>query len=122
MSAAVHHGLEPLIEFADRAPLRILSTEWRGALQCWAKSKPEGPTGGSSPIRERNPLEPYSRRMPRVLGWFQGGWRFLMGEVPLYAGRNQNLKDLKVVVHSALGAIDRGSELEPSIIGRNWNH
>ena len=29
------------------------------------------------------PSGPYRRPMPRVLGWSQGGGRFLMGEVPL---------------------------------------
>jgi hypothetical protein len=38
---------------------------------------------GTSPTRKRNPLGPYRRPMPRVLGGSQEGGRFLMGEVPL---------------------------------------
>ena len=38
---------------------------------------------GTSVIRKRTPVGPYSRTMPRVLGGSQGGLRFLMGEVPL---------------------------------------
>ena len=40
---------------------------------------------GASLTRKRNPLEPYRRPVPRVLGGPEGGGRFLMGEVPLYA-------------------------------------
>ena len=40
---------------------------------------------GTSLTRKRNPLGPYHRPLPRVLGGSQGGGRFLMGEVPLYA-------------------------------------
>ena len=36
----------------------------------------------TSPTRNSAPLGPYSRKMPKAL-WFQGGGRFLMGEVPL---------------------------------------
>ena len=39
---------------------------------------------GTSLIRKRTPLGLYRRPMPRVLGGFWGGGRFLMGEVPLY--------------------------------------
>ena len=39
---------------------------------------------GTSLIRKCNPLGPYRRPMPRVLGGSWGGWRFLMGEVPQY--------------------------------------
>ena len=38
----------------------------------------------TSLIRDRHPVGPYSRAMPRVLGGSQGGGRFLMGEIPLY--------------------------------------
>ena len=38
---------------------------------------------GTSPIRKRLPLGPYSRHMPRALWWSYGGGRFLMSEVPL---------------------------------------
>ena len=38
---------------------------------------------GTSLARKRNPLGPYRRPMPRVLGGSLGGGRFLMGEVPL---------------------------------------
>ena len=40
---------------------------------------------GTSPIRKRPPLGPYSRAMPRGLWWSLGGGRFLMSEVPLYS-------------------------------------
>jgi len=40
---------------------------------------------GTSLIRKRTPLGPYSRPMPRVLGGSYGGEHFLMSEVPLYA-------------------------------------
>ena len=40
---------------------------------------------GTSPTRKRTPLGPYRRSMPRVLGGSQGGGRFPVGEVPLYA-------------------------------------
>ena len=33
-------------------------------------------------ITQRNPLGPYRRPMPRVLGGSKGGGRFVMGEVP----------------------------------------
>jgi len=39
---------------------------------------------GTSLIRNRHTLGTYSRPMPRALWWSQGGWRFLMNEVPLY--------------------------------------
>ena len=42
---------------------------------------------GTSLIRKRTPSGPYRRPMPRVLGWPQGGRRFLMSEVPLYSDR-----------------------------------
>ena len=38
---------------------------------------------GTSLIRKRLLLGPYSRTMPRVLGGSKGVGRFLMGEVPL---------------------------------------
>ena len=38
---------------------------------------------GTSLIRNRHPVGPYSRTMPRLLWWSWGGWRFLMSEVPL---------------------------------------
>ena len=38
---------------------------------------------GTSLIRNCNPLEHYSRLMPRALGVSWGGRRFLMSEVPL---------------------------------------
>ena len=39
---------------------------------------------GTSLIRNRPPLGPYSRSMPRVLQWSYGVGQFLMREVPLY--------------------------------------
>jgi len=41
---------------------------------------------GSSVIRNRAPLGPYSREMPRALWRPYGGGLFLMSEVPLYRG------------------------------------
>ena len=41
---------------------------------------------GTSLIRNRNPLGPYRRTMPGVVGGSQEGGRFLMSEVPLYQG------------------------------------
>jgi hypothetical protein len=41
-----------------------------------------------SPTRKRPPLGPYRKPMPRVLGGSQGGWRFRMRDVPLYASRH----------------------------------
>ena len=41
---------------------------------------------GASLIRNRPPLGPYSRPMPRALCWSWGGWLFLMSEVPPVAG------------------------------------
>jgi len=38
---------------------------------------------GTSLIRNRTHLGPYSRPMPRALWWSLGGGRFLMSEVPL---------------------------------------
>ena len=38
---------------------------------------------GTSLIRKRAPLGPYSRTMPRALWWPYGGLLFLMSEVPL---------------------------------------
>ena len=42
------------------------------------------PHRGTSLARKRIPRGPYRRPMPRVVGGFCGGRRFLMGEVPLY--------------------------------------
>ena len=39
---------------------------------------------GTSLIRKRLALGPYSSPMPRALWWSEGGRRFLMSEVPLY--------------------------------------
>ena len=43
------------------------------------------------PAGVRNPLGPYLRPMPRVLGGSWGGGRFLMGKVP-WQGFKENLK------------------------------
>jgi hypothetical protein len=40
---------------------------------------------GTSLIRNRSPLGPYSRTIPRVIVVLGGG-QFLMSEVPLYRG------------------------------------
>ena len=42
---------------------------------------------GTSLIRNRLPVEPYSRAMPRALWWSHGGGRFFMSEVLLSTGR-----------------------------------
>ena len=39
---------------------------------------------GTSRIRSRPALGPYSKPMPRALAWSYVEWRFLMNEVPLY--------------------------------------
>ena len=39
---------------------------------------------GISLIRNRPPLGPYSRNMPRAIRWSKGGGLFLLSEVPLY--------------------------------------
>ena len=43
------------------------------------------PYRGTSLIRDRPALAPYSRFMPRALWWSQGGWQSFMREVPLYS-------------------------------------
>jgi len=43
---------------------------------------------GTSLIRNRPTLAPYSRFMGRDLWWSRGGGRFLMSEVPLYVHMN----------------------------------
>ena len=40
---------------------------------------------GNSLIRNRHPVGPYRRPMPRVLGGSYGGGRFLVDKMPLYA-------------------------------------
>ena len=40
---------------------------------------------GTSLIRNRPTLAPYSRFMSRALWWSLGGWLVLMSEVPLYS-------------------------------------
>ncbi|KAJ1473209.1 hypothetical protein T484DRAFT_3365307 [Baffinella frigidus] len=47
------------------------------------KSTTAGPYRGTSLMRNRLPVGPYSRTMPRVLWWSWGGGQFLMSEVPL---------------------------------------
>ena len=44
----------------------------------------EEPYRGTSLIRNRRPLGPYSRTMPRALWGSWGGGRFRMSKVPLY--------------------------------------
>ena len=39
---------------------------------------------GTSLMRKRPPLGPYTRTMPRDIWWLWGGVRFLMSEVSLY--------------------------------------
>ena len=49
--------------------------------------RPRGGAGeymGTSLIRNRHPLGPYGRIMPRALRGSWGGGHFLMSEVPLY--------------------------------------
>ena len=38
---------------------------------------------GISLIRNKPPLGPYSRTMPRALRWSEGGGQFIISEVPL---------------------------------------
>ena len=49
--------------------------------------------GGTSLIQNATPLGPYRRPMPGVAGGFQGGGRFLMGEVPLYSSMTPRERD-----------------------------
>ena len=51
------------------------------AVEPEAALKP--PYRGTSLIRNRRPLGPYRRTMPRALWGSQGGGRFLLSEVPL---------------------------------------
>ena len=44
---------------------------------------------GTSLIRNRHPVGPYSSPMPRVLRGFRGVGHFLISEVPLYGGKPQ---------------------------------
>jgi len=58
---------------------------------------------GTSLIRNRLPLGPYSRTMPRALGGASGGLRFLTSEVPLslgYFGRAEGDGRVRVDHHS----------------------
>jgi hypothetical protein len=48
-------------------------------------------------IRNSASPGPYGRPMARVLEGSKGGWRFLMGEVPLYGGSSKNQKGLTSV-------------------------
>ena len=62
-------------------PVRWWSQEGAGLLTS------EAPLyRGTSLTKQRTPLGPYRRLMPRVLRGSEGGGRFLMGEVPLNAG------------------------------------
>ena len=63
----------------------VTRAETRVSLTIRRVLKVAMPIQGSSLLRKRPPLGPYRRPMPRVLGGFQGGGRFLMSEVPLYA-------------------------------------
>ena len=54
-----------------------------GAERAWGYQVGEPEYRGASLIRQRTPLGPYRRPMPRVLGGSEGGGRFFMGEVPL---------------------------------------
>jgi len=60
---------------ADRFRFGVLP-EPRGVHSGWYR--------GTSLIRNRSPLGPYSSHMHRDLWWSYGGGRFLMSEVPLY--------------------------------------
>ena len=60
----------------------LLGRVWRGGQEAF----PQGAHNsyrGTSLIRKRTSLGPYRRPLPRVLGGFQAGGCFLMGEVPL---------------------------------------
>ena len=52
-------------------------------LEVPALLKTVGPYRGTSLIRNRLPLGPYTGHMPRALWWSDGGRLFLMSEVPL---------------------------------------
>ena len=65
-----------------RYGLRLLESEiplYRGASNLSASNLQYR---GISPIRKRNPLGPFSRTMPGILGGSYGGGQFLVIEVP----------------------------------------
>ena len=53
-------------------------------FRSYPEKKSAVPYRGTSLIKKRTPLGPYRRPMPRVPGGSEGGWRFLLGKVPLY--------------------------------------
>ena len=60
-----------------------LEKQGKSRLECFRMFS--GSYRSTSLTRNRNPLGPYRRPMPRVLWGSGGGGRFLMGEVPLYS-------------------------------------
>ena len=52
---------------------------------------------GTSLIRNRPPLGPYSRTMPRALWWSYGGREILVSEVSLKGSQGVNDQGLEVV-------------------------
>jgi len=69
---------------AQAAEMASLRASHAGELQASREQVASPPiTWGTSSIRNRFPVGPYSRAMPRALWWSQGGGLFLMSEVPL---------------------------------------
>ena len=60
----------------------------------------------SSLTKQRTPLGPYHRPMPRVLLGSQGGRRFLVSEVPLHGFRRTPLQVQEALMH-LVGALRR---------------
>ena len=73
----------------NEVPHQVNILPQTSSLFSLASDTPEFPTApdldrpgwcwGVSLIRKRNPLGPYCRPVPRVLGGVQGGWRFERG-------------------------------------------
>ena len=78
-----YRGMSLIRKRTDHSPVQaFLSPQGSSRIQ---HTHPLGACRGTWLIRKRTPLGPYRSPMTRVLGGSQGGGRFLMGEVPLYA-------------------------------------
>jgi len=64
--------------------VECLAFRIKGIYGCICSSQKVTVYRGTSLIRKRPPLGPYSSRMPRGLGWSCGGGRLLMSKVTLY--------------------------------------
>jgi len=82
---ALEGGFRPGLSFAEDAqPCRGTSLIEKLRAQPSPPSSRVLPYRGTSLIRNRAPLGPYSRTMPMALWKPWGGGLFLMSEVPLY--------------------------------------